>query len=82
MPIVFKSGSLNRLESSGPVQSCYGIALPPSLCGENVLKVGTYCLSSRVLNRSQRETQTHLHTQLGPRSKHLCYKKFKYFRGK
>ena len=28
MPIVLKSGSLNVLEASGPVQSCNGIALP------------------------------------------------------
>jgi len=28
MPIVLKSGSLNLLESSGPVQACNGIALP------------------------------------------------------
>ena len=28
MPIVLKSGSLNLLESLGPVQACNGIALP------------------------------------------------------
>ena len=28
MPIVFKSGSLKLLESSGPAQVCNGIALP------------------------------------------------------
>ena len=28
VPIVLKSGSLNLLESSGPVQACNGIALP------------------------------------------------------
>ena len=28
MPIVLKSGSLNLLETSGPVQACKGIALP------------------------------------------------------
>jgi len=28
MPIVLKSGSLNLLELSGPVQACNGIALP------------------------------------------------------
>ena len=28
MPTVLKSGSLNILESSGPVQACNGIALP------------------------------------------------------
>jgi hypothetical protein len=28
VPIVLKSGSLNRQEPSGPVQACNGIALP------------------------------------------------------
>jgi hypothetical protein len=28
VPIVFKPGSLNLLEPSGPVQACNGIALP------------------------------------------------------
>jgi hypothetical protein len=28
MPIVLKSGSLNLLERSGPVQACNGIAVP------------------------------------------------------
>jgi len=28
VPIVLKSGSLNHLEPSGPVQDCNGIALP------------------------------------------------------
>jgi hypothetical protein len=28
VPIVLKSGSLNLLEPSGPVQACGGIALP------------------------------------------------------
>ena len=28
MPIVLKSGNLNLLEPSGPVQACNGIALP------------------------------------------------------
>ena len=28
VPIVLKSGSLNLLEHSGPVQACNGIALP------------------------------------------------------
>ena len=34
MPIVLKSGSLNLLERSGPVQACNGIALPFFLPGE------------------------------------------------
>jgi hypothetical protein len=28
VPIVLKSGNLNLLEPSGPVQACNGIALP------------------------------------------------------
>jgi len=28
LPIVFESGSLNLLETSGPVQACNGIAVP------------------------------------------------------
>ena len=33
VPIVLKSGSLNLLEPSGPVQACNGIALPlPFIC--------------------------------------------------
>jgi len=28
VPIVLKSGSLNLLQPSGPVQACNGIALP------------------------------------------------------
>jgi len=31
--VVTKSGSLNLLESSGPVQACNGIALPLPLVG-------------------------------------------------
>jgi len=31
VPIVLKSGSLNLLEHSGPVQACHGIALPLTL---------------------------------------------------
>jgi len=31
VPIVLKSGSLNLLEPSGPVQACNGIALPLNL---------------------------------------------------
>jgi len=32
VPIVLKSGSLNLLEPSGPVQACNGIALPYTEC--------------------------------------------------
>jgi len=31
VPIVLKSGSLNLLEPSGPVQACNGIALPSTV---------------------------------------------------
>ena len=34
MPIVLKSGNLNLLEPSGPVQACNGIALPLPFYGE------------------------------------------------
>jgi len=41
-PTVLKSGSLNLLEPSGPVQACNGIALPLhtvcTVCEINVLK--------------------------------------------
>ena len=33
MPIVLKSGNLNLLEPSGPVQACNGVALPFFLPG-------------------------------------------------
>ena len=36
MPIVLKSGSLNLLEPSGPVQGCNGIALPLPLSHGNL----------------------------------------------
>ena len=42
MPIVLKSGSLNLLEPSGPVQPCNGIALPLPL---SLLK----CTSIKIL---------------------------------
>jgi hypothetical protein len=32
VPIVLKSGSLNLLEPSGPVQACNGVALPLNTC--------------------------------------------------
>jgi len=47
----------------------YLFTSPPSPCAENVLKVSTYYFSTRGINRSKRETQTHLKTQLVPRSK-------------
>ena len=37
MPIVLKSGSLNLLETSGPVQACNRIALP-SIVVERLVK--------------------------------------------
>jgi len=41
MPIVMKTGSLNLLDSSGPVQACNGIALPLCSRGEVQLMVQT-----------------------------------------
>ena len=39
MPIVLKSGNLNLLEPSGPVQACNGIALPFTVlhCNGNII---------------------------------------------
>jgi len=37
MPIVYKSVSLNLLETSGPVQACNGIALPLPFTGFHVV---------------------------------------------
>jgi len=42
VPIVLKSGSLNFLEPSGPVQACTGIALPLTftfMCGGQIAEV-------------------------------------------
>jgi hypothetical protein len=36
VPIVLKSGSLNLLESSGPIKACNGIALPLPLSSINI----------------------------------------------
>ena len=51
VPIVFKSGSLNLLEPSGPVQACNGIALPlqgesrtPCMKRENLVKNLSNCV--------------------------------------
>ena len=41
MPIVLKSGSLNLLETSGPVQACNGIVLPLPL---QRVTINTYIL--------------------------------------
>jgi len=42
MPIVFKSGSLNLLETSGPVQACNGIPLPLPYMPKEVYKQVAY----------------------------------------
>jgi len=53
VPIVLKSGSLNLLEPSGPVQACNGIALkkyvkPTSIeCRQNLLRVILFNLKGR-----------------------------------
>jgi hypothetical protein len=48
VPIVLKSGSLNLLEPSGPVQACNGIALPFLLLppGDNPSAVNKYIISN------------------------------------
>jgi hypothetical protein len=39
VPIILKSGSLNLLEPSGPVQACNGLALPFTfMCNKNIMK--------------------------------------------
>jgi len=43
MPIVLKSGILNLLEPSGPIQACNGVALPIIICYSMLKKVMT-CL--------------------------------------
>ena len=48
MPTVLKSGSLNHLEPSGPVQACNGIALPFTI----FLSSFTLCNTSSSLTRS------------------------------
>jgi hypothetical protein len=48
--IIFKSGSLNLLESSGPVQACNGIALP--------LNVNSQSLDSLLPLSNIKETHT------------------------
>jgi len=37
VPTVLKSGSLNLLEPSGPVQACNGIALPLPLPKQHIM---------------------------------------------
>jgi len=44
MPIVLKSGSLNLLEPTGPVQDCNRIALPLSFKHKTILSVPVYML--------------------------------------
>jgi len=59
VPTVLKSGSLNLLEPTGPVQVCNGIALPFSSKrwnDEQVIKL----LEEKSLNAT-----THTHTQTG-----------------
>ena len=51
MPIVLKSGSLNLLEPSGPVQACNGIALSLSCL---------YWHTQRLVCRTSKETTTYI----------------------
>ena len=46
--IVLKSGSLNLLEPSGPVQACNGVALPLPLHSQDLLD----CIVGRVAQYS------------------------------
>ena len=41
MPTVLKSGNLNLLEPSGPVQACNGIALPVFFTYDSVVGIAT-----------------------------------------
>ena len=47
MPIVLKSGSLNLLEPSGPVQACHGNALP--FTSQHTFIVLYYKLNTKIL---------------------------------
>jgi hypothetical protein len=54
VPSVLKSGSLNLLEPSGPVNACNGIALSLSLCIYILLFMNTMGMSHlTVINTSQ-----------------------------
>jgi hypothetical protein len=50
--IVLKSGSLNLLETSGPVKACNGIALPFAILGELTVFVHGYRKADTVILRS------------------------------
>jgi hypothetical protein len=59
VPIVFKYGSLNLLESSGPVQACIGTALPSHV------GIDVFPLDAGLLARGQYSegpATGHLHT--------------------
>jgi hypothetical protein len=51
VPIVLKSGSLNLLEPSGPLQACNGIALRLHL-QDHILKISYTCQDQRVFWKS------------------------------
>ena len=74
MPIVLKSGSLNLLELSGPVQACNGIALPlpvpsarrhnPELRSVIPTAVGTWILSSQIFDHHEAQYYLAVNTNL------------------
>jgi hypothetical protein len=56
VPIVLKSGSLNLLEPSGPIQACNGIALPLFTSGYHIQKQNGWYLSSWSFRTFEDET--------------------------
>jgi len=66
VPIVFKSGSLNLLEPSGPVQACNGIALLIAFvyigCNVTMLHIEICELMQDIQGRWRRNTRTNLWT--------------------
>jgi hypothetical protein len=51
VPIVLKSGSLNLLESSGPVKTCNGTALPLPIM--MYILTGSFCYCSYISDAQQ-----------------------------
>ena len=54
VPIVLKSGSLNLLEHSGPVQACNGIALPLAI----LFLRKAFCFVIKLKDNKQTNKQT------------------------
>ena len=53
MPIVLKSGNLNLLEPSGPVQACNGIALPLPFRDNLYVRPDFFCTATFVFYSKQ-----------------------------